>query len=36
MTIGFIGPVEENLEFSISESLALMIREPRAICVLRS
>lgn len=35
MAVGFIGPVDENLEFSISESLALMIREPKAICVLR-
>ncbi len=35
MSVGFIGPVAENLEFSISESLALMIREPKAICVLR-
>jgi uncharacterized linocin/CFP29 family protein len=36
MIIGFIGPVEENLEFYISESLTLMIREPGAICVLKS
>jgi uncharacterized linocin/CFP29 family protein len=35
MMTGFIGPVGENLEFSISESLALMIREPGAICVLK-
>ncbi|MFB3764002.1 MAG: family 1 encapsulin nanocompartment shell protein [Methanotrichaceae archaeon] len=35
MAVGFIGPVGENLEFSISESLTLMIREPKAICVLR-
>jgi len=35
MTTGFIGPVGESLEFSISESLALMIREPGAICVLK-
>lgn len=35
MTVGFIGPVAEDLEFSISESFALMIREPKAICVLR-
>jgi uncharacterized linocin/CFP29 family protein len=34
MTLGYIGPMGENLEFSISESLALLIREPRAICVL--
>ncbi|MGA9097466.1 MAG: family 1 encapsulin nanocompartment shell protein [Methanotrichaceae archaeon] len=35
MAVGFIGPVAEDLEFSISESLALMIREPKAICVLK-
>lgn len=35
MTIGFIGPVEGKLEFSISESLAPIIRQPRAICVLK-
>ncbi len=35
MAVGFIGPVGENLEFSISESLALLIREPRAIVALK-
>ncbi len=35
MTIGFIGPVGEKLEFSISESLALLVRQPQAICVLQ-
>jgi uncharacterized linocin/CFP29 family protein len=35
MTLGYSGPIGENLEFSISESLALLIREPRAICVFR-
>jgi len=35
MTIGFIGPVGEKLEFSISESLAPIIRQPQAICVLK-
>ncbi|HIC93259.1 MAG TPA: bacteriocin, partial [Anaerolineae bacterium] len=35
MAIGFIGPVGEKLEFSISESLALLIRQPGAICVLK-
>lgn len=34
MTIGFIGPAGGNLEFSVSESLALMIRQPGAICAL--
>ena len=35
MSIGFIGPVNENLEFFISESLALLVREPKAICVMK-
>ena len=35
MTIGFIGPTGEKLEFSISESLAPLIRQPQAICVLK-
>jgi len=35
MAIGFIGPAEEKLEFSVSESLAPLIRQPRAICVLK-
>lgn len=34
MTVGFIGPVGTELEFSISESLALMIRQAGAICAL--
>jgi uncharacterized linocin/CFP29 family protein len=34
MTVGFIGPVDETLEFSITESLAPLIRQPKAICVL--
>jgi uncharacterized linocin/CFP29 family protein len=35
MTIGYIGPVGDSLEFSITESLALLIKEPGAICVLK-
>lgn len=35
MAIGFIGPAGEKLEFSISESLVPLIRQPKAICVLR-
>jgi uncharacterized linocin/CFP29 family protein len=35
MMVGFTGPVGECLEFSVSESLALVIREPGSICVLR-
>lgn len=34
LTLGFIGPTRDTLEFSISESLALLVREPRAIRVL--
>ncbi|KUG10031.1 hypothetical protein ASZ90_016564 [hydrocarbon metagenome] len=34
MTTGFIGPVGDSLEFSISESLALLVRDPSSICVL--
>lgn len=34
MSIGFNGPAGEALEFSVSESLALLIRAPEAICVL--
>ncbi|MBM4465673.1 MAG: bacteriocin [Chloroflexi bacterium] len=35
MTIGFIGPTGDKLEFSISESLAPLIRRPQASCVLK-
>jgi uncharacterized linocin/CFP29 family protein len=35
MATGFIGPIAERLEFSISETLALFIRQPGAICVLK-
>ncbi len=34
MAIGFIGPSDGDLEFSISESLALRVRQPKSICVL--
>ncbi|MBM3956863.1 MAG: bacteriocin family protein [Gemmatimonadetes bacterium] len=34
MSLGFIGPAAERLEFSISESLALVIRQPGAVCAL--
>lgn len=34
MTIGFVGPAGDELEFTISESLALLIRRPDSICVL--
>jgi len=35
MTVGFIGPAEENLEFSVSESLVPVIHTPGAVCVLK-
>lgn len=35
MTIGFIGPQDERLQFSISESLVLFIRAAGAICILK-
>ena len=35
MTAGFVGPVGDALEFSITESLALLVREPASICVLK-
>jgi uncharacterized linocin/CFP29 family protein len=34
MTIAFIGPTKENLEFAIVESLAVIVRRPGAICAL--
>jgi uncharacterized linocin/CFP29 family protein len=35
MTVGFIGPAGENLEFSISESLVPVIHTPGAVCMLK-
>jgi len=35
MSIGFVGPAGDQMEFTISESLALRIRQPQAICVLK-
>lgn len=35
MAIGLVGPTGEEIEFSISESLAPLIRQPQAICVLK-
>jgi len=35
MTVGFIGPVGEDLELSVSESLVPVIRTPGAVCVLK-
>jgi len=35
MTIGFVGPTGEEIELSISESLVPLVRQPKAICVLK-
>ena len=35
MAAGFVGPMGDSFEFSVSESLALLIREPASICVLK-
>jgi uncharacterized linocin/CFP29 family protein len=35
MTIGYNGPAGDSLDFTIIESLALLIRAPEAICVLK-
>jgi uncharacterized linocin/CFP29 family protein len=36
MSLGFIGPAgSDSLEFSLSESIALLVREPKAVCVLK-
>jgi uncharacterized linocin/CFP29 family protein len=35
MSIGFVGPQSERLEFSIMESITPYIRAPKAICVLK-
>ncbi len=34
MNVGFIGPQDTLLEFSISETIALYLRQPAAVCVL--
>jgi uncharacterized linocin/CFP29 family protein len=34
MSVGFNGPAGDALEFTVTESLALLIRAPEAICVL--
>lgn len=35
LSIGFVGPKDHALEFSLSESVALLVREPKSVCVLR-
>jgi len=35
MIIGYNGPVGDGLDFQVTESLALFIRSPEAICALK-
>jgi len=35
MKVGFVGPSGGELEFSVSESLALRVRQPKSICALQ-
>jgi uncharacterized linocin/CFP29 family protein len=35
MAAGFIGPASERLEFSVTESLAPYIKQPKALCLLK-
>ncbi len=35
MTIGYNGPAGEYLDFTVTESIALLVRVPESICVLR-
>jgi uncharacterized linocin/CFP29 family protein len=35
LEVGFIGPDKEGYLFSVSESLTLLLTEPRSVCVLR-
>jgi hypothetical protein len=34
MNVGFIGPRDNLLEFSVSETIALYLRQPASVCVL--
>ena len=34
MSVGFVGPVGSEMEFSISETLSLALYYPQAICAL--
>lgn len=36
LMVGFIGPAGDVFEFTVSESLALRIKQPKAICVLKT
>ena len=35
MAIGFVGPAGEEIEFLVTESLAVRVRQPQAICALK-
>ncbi|MGC9529816.1 MAG: family 1 encapsulin nanocompartment shell protein [Candidatus Bipolaricaulaceae bacterium] len=35
LSVGFIGPAGDRLEFTVSETLALVLRQPAAVCVLK-
>lgn len=35
MTVGYVGPAGAKQEFTVSESLTVRIRQPKAICVLK-
>ena len=35
MSIGYIGPIGTRQEFTITESLTVVIRQPQAICILK-
>lgn len=35
MTVGFVGPADGRLEFTVTESLAPLVRRPQAVCVLK-
>ena len=35
MTVGFVGPAGDEIEFTISESLVPRIRRPQAVCILK-
>jgi hypothetical protein len=35
MVVGYNGPAGDSLEFYVLESLALMVRVPEAICILK-
>ncbi len=36
MSVGFIGPMGDHLEFFVSESIALYLRVPASVCVLEA